>query len=841
MGPIGGTIRAAYWYPQVCVYDRVVGWANSQYLGWGETYGDFGSFDVRISAPEEMIVAATGICVNERDVLSPELRTKLDISNFIKPRSEWPEFDFDPDQNKTWHYVAENVPDFVFTASANFCIDSDSTRSVEVVAYPLRHKAKRWQSAVLYGKQSIVTFSDLFLPYQWPVMRICDAFGGMEYPMLTNCSGGAPSPRFALLLYHEIGHQWFMGHIGSNQTDRPFLDEGFTTHAEHIAMEKYLGKGDNLTNYRDWYGKKFGPDVDDRNERGFRPLLLLTNAQYDKPLVFSYDQGEEYWPFRVSAYYKTAAMHYALRSILSDSAYFEAMQHYCTKWMFKHPYEDDFVVAMEEATGLKLTEYFRQWFHTLKRLDYAYDGMSVKHDGDQNKYKIRIKRPGKFVSPIDVAVIWEQGDTTLYTIPPEAMSYAKPGYILMPEWKQFRMPNDRYEMAVSARRKIDKVVIDPFELLLDIDRLNNATPMLNWPFVKLPAADLFEVRLDNMVYDRTPVGRYALRWRPDFWYNKTSGVQLGLHSHGSYLETRWKYSLDLRIETKTARPHFDLTVSNPLDGLTRGSSIHNRFLRSDRRTFYSTRYHQQFKSLATRPDRKWLDVELSVLDVGPASHQQYARQFQISEDMTRYTEGQVWHATSTATINLTTGWLETFRYGQITASTQTMVGRYNEYGRVLGFFESYLKWTIELTNSSRNWLTLSTELLNSSGAPPSQYLHHLSRAPLVDRFTKAPVFRAAGTFPREFEDDFYLAERRVRGYADRTLFITESVGGSLDITPPDMLPYRWFSHIPLIGSWLAKIDQSLFLDMAWVSMDGKERYYPEPIFSNETLLSDGER
>ncbi|MDX9858464.1 MAG: M1 family metallopeptidase [candidate division Zixibacteria bacterium] len=827
MGTVRGVVRAAYWFPQACVYDRVLGWVNAQYLGWGENYGDYGWYDVAITAPSPMIVAATGVCVNEQEMLPPDLRAALDIANFRKPRSEWPVIETDQRATKTWLYLAENVNDFVFSASANWCIDSDTVNGVEVVAYALRHNAERWRDAALLGVQSIETYSDLFLPYQWPVIRICDAYSGMEYPMLTNCEGGSPSPYFALLLYHEIGHQWFMGQIGSNQIDRPFLDEGFTTHAEHIAMEKYLGRDRNLNYPRNFYQKAFEPPITDRNQRGFRPLLLLMEQGYDQPMVFSYDRGEEYWPWRVSAYYKSAAMHYSLRSILGDSAYFDAMRSYCADWLFKHPYEEDFLRSMEQSSGLELDEYLRQWYHGDERLDYAYDGMSVDQFGGEYVHEIRLRRPGEFVAPVDLAVIWEQGDTTFYTVAPEGMGFQKPGYRMAPEWKQFRMPNDKYKFTIRAKRRIDKIVVDPHELLMDIDRRNNVAPT----FWFIPPT---EVRLDNLLYDRTPIDKQAMRIRPDLWYDDINGLQIGVHSHGSFLETRGQHSVDFRWATRSGDPFFDFSIAGPVSFPSRFGYGAHRWMFSDQRQFSSTSYDVISKPKYSRPDQSWIRVELNYLDFDDTDSAQGNRFDPIQYDTRRYFEGQPWDQTSTIYVDLETGWLKTHRYGSLSFEERARVGRYAFSDERRGFFENAFVMTVDFTSRSRTWLSLRAEVLNVSGAPPSQFLRHISRAPAVDRFTEAPVFRSPGTFPTDWEDDFYLAERRVRGYQDRTVFVTEAVGGSLEYTPPDLLPFRWFNRVPWIGSWLARTDNLVFLDAAAVTMNGKEAQYPEPIASNET-------
>lgn len=822
MGIDREVIKAAYWYPQACVYDPIVGWVNAQYLGWGECYGDYGTFDVAITAPERLVVAATGECVNEHDVLPDSLREALDIRHYLRPRSEWPKRKFDPSRRKTWHYVARQVNDFAFTASDQFCLDTGTINGVEVVAYALTRKAARWTGAVQIGIESIETFSELFLPYPWPVIRICDAYSGMEFPMLANCGGGGPSPGFSLLLYHEIGHQWFMGLIGSNQVDRPALDEGFTTHAEHLAMETYLDPTNNYGSATGWYARRFAPPLRDRDERGFRPLLQLMNEGYDKPMIFSYDRGEEYWPYRVSAYYKSAAMHYSLRSILGDSAYFSAMQLYCRRWVFRHPYEDDFRQAMEDASGMKLEEYFRQWFYGTEHLDYAFAGNRRETTGDGFSHRIRISNRGRFVSPVDVAVVWEQGDTTFYTIPPEGMTYAKPGYRLLPVWKQFRIDNPDYEFTVDARRRISKVVVDPQELLMDVNRLNNAGGFL----------PPMEFRFDNLAYDYVPLDRYAVRWRPDFWFDTPNGLHLGMAARGSYLGENARLTVRALMGTRSGLPtvDFGLRTRDELFG-TNGVTGY-RVLRADRRTYFETSYESRRKPRYTIPDYSAFRLTFGYLWMDSYRDSRFDP---LPEIFAPYVVGQPWEATATTTALLRTGWVKSFRYGRFTFRTHDMVGAYDEDNRKRAFLGSDHYLSVDFLRSGLPWLTLRAERFDIGGTPPLHYLPSLSRLPAVDRFLSAPLFRSPGTIPMEWEDDIYLAAERVRGYQDRAVYLTKALGGSIEITPPDLLPYRWFDAIPYLGDWLKEIDQQVFVDFSSVSMDDKEHYYPSPVADNETL------
>jgi hypothetical protein len=62
--------EVAQWYPRLAVYDDVRGWNTEQYLGQGEFYLEYGSFDVSLTVPANMLVAATGTLQNPVQVLT---------------------------------------------------------------------------------------------------------------------------------------------------------------------------------------------------------------------------------------------------------------------------------------------------------------------------------------------------------------------------------------------------------------------------------------------------------------------------------------------------------------------------------------------------------------------------------------------------------------------------------------------------------------------------------------------------------------------------------------------------------------------------------------------------
>src|SRR5262245_16246836 len=77
MGRDGNLFELGQWYPRVAVYDDVKGWNHEPYIGAGEFYLEYGSFDVSVTVPAAYVVAATGRLLNPLEVLTPAQRARL--------------------------------------------------------------------------------------------------------------------------------------------------------------------------------------------------------------------------------------------------------------------------------------------------------------------------------------------------------------------------------------------------------------------------------------------------------------------------------------------------------------------------------------------------------------------------------------------------------------------------------------------------------------------------------------------------------------------------------------------------------------------------------------------
>ncbi|MFL5729943.1 MAG: M1 family peptidase, partial [Cytophagaceae bacterium] len=230
------------WYPAIAVYDHKFGWETEQHLD-KEFYGDFGTFDVALTFPQEYIVEATGELVNADMVMPLELREKLDLRNFAKkPFNEAPSVIIprEKGKTKTWYYHAENVHNFAFTADPMYRIGEVNWNGIRIIALAQEPHAARWQESAYYTARVIQVYSEDFGMYNWPKIIVADARDGMEYPMLTLDNG--TYPQHQSLLAHEVGHMWFYGMVGSNETYRASLDEGFTQFLTVWSMDRILGE-----------------------------------------------------------------------------------------------------------------------------------------------------------------------------------------------------------------------------------------------------------------------------------------------------------------------------------------------------------------------------------------------------------------------------------------------------------------------------------------------------------------------------------------------------------------------------------------------------------------------
>jgi len=517
------------WYPKMCVYDAHSGWNIDQHLG-KEFYGDFGTFDVKLDFPSNYVVEATGVLQNRKEVLPDALRARLDMKNFAgKKWNDTPSTvtPYVRGERKVWHYTGQNVHDFAFTADPSYRIATAYWNGVECVGIAQEPHAAGWQNSAQLVARIVQMFSEDIGQYAYPKMVAADANDGMEYPMIT-MDGGA-DPGYRGLLVHEIGHNWFYGMVGSNETYRAALDEGFTQFLTGWGMRKIDGDTVRAPRPKGWYRRHFRQPaqrtIDQRvinaylqGAQNLEELPLETHSD-DFHSALGHDGGYR------QVYYKTATMLYNLQYLLGDSLFQGAMRHYFSKWKLAHPYFEDFRESIIEYTGQNLNPFFDQWLVTTKRVDYGI--ARVQQDGDSAR--ITFRRHGESVMPITFSTVGKDGARTQHTVPVQWQSERTMRGTL-PRWTGWGAMNKTHTVTVPAPDGLRLVEIDTTRRLADVYQLNNVrAPGL---FRISPAVEL---RTDGGTY-AAPYNPHAYRlwWRPDVWWNPVDGIKAGLHVEGDY-------------------------------------------------------------------------------------------------------------------------------------------------------------------------------------------------------------------------------------------------------------------------------------------------------------------
>lgn len=377
----GNTIYTiAQWFPRMAAYTDYAGWINKQFLGTGEFTLEFGNYTVRLTVPDDHLVAATGTLQNPDAVLT---KTQRDRLKQAESATKKPLFIVTPDEakaaekskpkgKKTWAFQADNVRDFAFASSRKFVWDAMAVEGANVNGKPVMAMSLYPKEGMpLWDKYSthaiahtIQVYSRYTFEYPYPVAwSVNGPIGGMEYPMI--CFNG-PRPekdgtypektKYALIgvVIHEVGHNYFPMIVNSDERQWTWMDEGLNSFVEFLAEEEWEN---------DWKHR--------RNERGMVDYMRLKDRV---PVMTNSESIADLGP---NAYGQpTVALNILREHILGREAFDHAFKTYAKRWMFKRPTPADFFRTMEEASGVDLDWFWRGWFYTNEHVDISLEKLT---------------------------------------------------------------------------------------------------------------------------------------------------------------------------------------------------------------------------------------------------------------------------------------------------------------------------------------------------------------------------------------------------------------------------------------------------------------------------------
>ena len=349
------------WYPKPAIYDKN-GWHEMPYLDMGEFYSEYASYDVNITVPSAFVVGATGVLQNEDELSSYKSIGAYNTANRGSEPKLYQALTSQPIKQLSYHM--DSVPDFAWFADPGFVIEYDTThlrsgKVADVFSYHYNTKNTPWRSSTDYIKDAVQHYSRWIGEYAYPVVQAVEgpknnAAGGMEYPTITLIT--APDAAPATLddvITHEVGHNWFMSMLGTDERDHAWMDEGLNTYFEfRYTAEKYRN---NLI-----LGSMIPEGLKKADEASFQHAVynalmqLPTHNAIETPSA-NFDGNEDY---SLTVYVKTAEWIYLLQNSVGEEKIDAAFQHYFDLWKTRHPQPEDFKAAFEESIHGSLNQFF---------------------------------------------------------------------------------------------------------------------------------------------------------------------------------------------------------------------------------------------------------------------------------------------------------------------------------------------------------------------------------------------------------------------------------------------------------------------------------------------------
>ena len=429
----------AQWFPKIAVYEvpgqRYIPadapngqWNAHQFHENSEFYADFGTYDVSLTVPSDLVVGASGLRVAETTA----------------------------DSMTTVRYQADDVHDFAWTASADYLEYTQQWRHVAIRALIRPAHKGQAQRHIDAAVAALERYDAWVGEYPYTTLTIVDAVGGangMEYPTLITAGTTYGLPKGARFLevvtIHEFGHQYFYGLLASNEFEEAWLDEGMNSYIESRIMDDAYGPGGVID---------MGPlRIDDVD---FQRLGYVMQAP-SRGALFTRSWEYEMGDYAKASYSKPATVMNTLERFWGWDLQQQFLKAYYATWRFRHPTTRDLQDTAESVSGQDLDWFFDQYVYGTAVVDYAVSSIAnTKHQDDHFSSTVRLQRKQDGIFPMELQVRFANDST------------ATVAWDGTDRWKEFTFE--------SSERVVEAWLDPEVKVLLDVDLLNNRKVIPAW-------------------------------------------------------------------------------------------------------------------------------------------------------------------------------------------------------------------------------------------------------------------------------------------------------------------------------------------------------------------------
>ncbi len=434
----------AQWYPKLSEYD-VMGWHSNPYIA-REFYGIWGNFDVTINMKSKYVIAATGLLKNASEIGYGY----SDID--VKKRPS----------KTTWHFVAENVHDFVWAADPDYKHTKITSENGTILHFFFQENDKTkdtWAKLPAILHRAFGFMNNRYGKYPYPTYSfIQGGDGGMEYPMATLITGERRIMSLVGVAVHEWMHSWYQNTLATNESLYPWMDEGFTSFASSETM-------DYLISEKLLEGKHDENPIDE-TITGFTEFVLSGAAENIAQHSDHYTSNAAYG---VGSYTKGQLCLTQLEYIMGKKNFAKALLRYYNEWKFKHPTPNDFFRIMEKESNMELDWFKEYWINTTHFTDYKIDTIVGQN--------LTLRRVGEMPMPLEITISLKSGKKEMIYIPLALMRGEKTQESKVDKFTtaiDWPWANLSYTLDLGCNKaKIEKIEIVPDNRIIDVNMKDN--------------------------------------------------------------------------------------------------------------------------------------------------------------------------------------------------------------------------------------------------------------------------------------------------------------------------------------------------------------------------------
>lgn len=251
-----------------------------------------------------------------------------------------------------WSETAPISTKIMVIGVADFAIDhTGDVNGIPVYAYVFPEDKEAGFKSYAYATEILPFFIKNVGPYAYKKLANVQSktiFGGMENAgCIFYYEESVKTPTIEELMAHEIAHQWF-GDAASEKTwPNLWLSEGFATYMTNLYLES-----------------KYGTEKLKQRLAADKGTIFALEKTHFAAVVDTTITGNYMQLLNANSYQKGGWVLHMLRRKLGDDLFWKGISSYYAQYKDKNANTDDLCTVMEQASGVDLKQFFKQWLYT---------------------------------------------------------------------------------------------------------------------------------------------------------------------------------------------------------------------------------------------------------------------------------------------------------------------------------------------------------------------------------------------------------------------------------------------------------------------------------------------